>query len=420
MDLAAENYRVAAGAHFLSANRLNRLSHLALPACILNKMFDKTRRLFPKLFFELACALFLGASLHAATLAVHKVATFPTLSPLAMSTGGRMLTTPSVIANSFGAKDYTSQWPGSYFGAAFSGTSVFFRVVRGDEILHVVVDGQPDVSLVKPEAGVYEVEGLDNGEHRINVFVATESQAASDTFGGFAIPSGDKAIRPPQRHRQIEFIGDSHTVGYGDISTKRACTKDEVWADTDDTKAFGPITANHYDADYQINAISGRGVVRNYNGFKGDTLPQAYPYVLLDRNQNYEDAAWKPQVFVIALGTNDFSTPLNPWEPWKTRDELHADYEATYRQFLEKLRANNPTAYFIVWATDVANGEVETEGQKVVQQLKEQGDRHITFLPINGLSFSACNSHPSLADEKIISDKLVHLIDADQQVWHSQ
>jgi lysophospholipase L1-like esterase len=263
---------------------------------------------------------------------------------------------------------------------------------------------------------VYEVDGLGKGKHKIDVFVVTESHAAPNTFGGFAIPSDEKALRLPRRHLQIEFIGDSHTVGYGNLSTKRECTRDEVWADTDDTKAFGPMTARHYDADYQINAISGRGVVRNYNGFNEDTLPQAYPYVLFDKRQKYKDPAWKPQVLVIALGTNDFSTPLHPGERWKTRDELHADYEATYLRFLEELQAINPKAYIIVWATDVAKGEVELEAQKVVQQLKKHGDEHVAFLGISGLSFSACASHPSLADEKIISDKLVALIDVDKQV----
>jgi lysophospholipase L1-like esterase len=336
-----------------------------------------------------------------------------------MSIGGRMQPSPSVTAKDFGGRDYTYQWPGTYFRAAFEGTTVFFRVVSGDQILHIVVDGQPAAPLVKPEAGIYEVERLGNGAHTIDIFVATESQAGPDTFGGFAIPSGEKSLRPPQRHRQIEFIGDSHTVGYGVLSATHQCTTDKIWADTDDTKAFGPMTARHYDADYQVNAISGRGVVRNYNGFKGDTLPQAYPYVLFDKKRVYNNPAWKPQVLIIALGTNDFSTPLNAGEPWKTRDQLHADYEATYEKFLQGLRAKNRNAYIIVWATDAANGEIETEAQKVVQQLHDQGDRHITFLPVNGLVFGACDWHPSLADEKTISAKLVKLIDADKQVWQN-
>ena len=378
-------------------------------------MQERVRGLF--LLFELSCAVLLSGSVHAAQPAVHKVSAVPGLTPLSMSTGGRMLTIPSPAANSFGGRDYKRQWPGAYFRAAFEGTAVFFRIVRGDEILHIVVDSQPATKLIKPEAGVYEIDGLDNSRHTIGVFVATEEMAAPNRFGGFAIPSNGKALKLPPRRRQIEFVGDSHTVGYGDLSAKRECTREEIFTDTDDTQAFGPMTANHYDADYQINAISGRGVVRNYGGWSGDTLPQVYPYVVFYEKQKYVDPAWRPQVLVIALGTNDFSTPLNPAERWKTRDELHADYEASYLAFLKKLRTRNPHTYFIVWATDIGGGEIEAEAQKVVWQLIKSGDNNVTFLPVHGLSFGGCDWHPSLADQEIISDKLVELIDADKQAW---
>lgn len=328
-----------------------------------------------------------------------------------------METSASQGGPGFGGRDFTYQWPGSYFRAAFRGTRVFFRVVKGDEILHVVVDGQPVGSLVKPAPGAYEVEGLSQARHEVTILVATESQEAPNTFGGFAIPPGEKALAPRPRRRQIEFIGDSHTVGYGNLSTKRECTNDQVWADTDDTKAFGALVAAHYGAEYQVNAISGRGVVRNYDGFQADTLPQAYPYVLFDKKQQYSDPGWKPQVIVVALGTNDFTTALHAGERWKTRDALHADYEATYLRFIDGLRAKHPGALIVVWATDMAQGEIEAEAQKGVQQLKQRGDMRMTFLPVNGLSFTACNFHPSLADDQAIADKLIQVIDAEQRAW---
>jgi len=353
----------------------------------------------------------------AAALTVRKAATLPALQPLPMVTGGRMLVTPAPAAAGFGAKDDTAQWPGAYFRAAFNGSAVFFRIVGGDEILHIVVDGEPAPPLIKPEPGAYAVRGLSNARHEIDVFVATESQDAPTTFGGFAIPASEKSLALQPRSRQIEFIGDSHTVGYGVLSPRHECPNGLVWSNTDDTSAFGPILARHYNADYQVNAISGRGIVRNYNGVPADTLPQAYPYLLFDKKQAYDDPAWKPQVLVIALGTNDFSTPLHPGEPWNTRDQLHADYEATYLRFLTDLRTRNPQADFIVWATDMAAGEIAAEAQKVVEQRQKQGDPHIVFLAIPGLNFGACDWHPSLADESVIAAQLIHTIDRDPQVW---
>lgn len=241
-----------------------------------------------------------------------------------------------------------------------------------------------------------------------------------NVFGGFAIPKNEKPLAPPHRARQIEFIGDSHTVGYGDTSPTRKCSEAQVWATTDTSQAFGPLVAAHYSADDQVNAISGHGIVRNYNGSPGDPVPVAWPYILFDKKNLYNDPAWQPQIIVIALGTNDFSTPLNPGEKWKTRDELHANYEAAYLRFLETLRATNPHAYFILWATDMADGEIESEVHNVFNRWKALGETRVAFLPINGLTFTACNDHPSLADHQTIAAGLEQAIDAVPGIWSLQ
>jgi lysophospholipase L1-like esterase len=344
----------------------------------------------------------------------------PKLTPLAYSIGGRVLATPSTDPR-FGSHALTYQWPGTYFEAAFSGTEVYFAVGPGDEILHITLDHRPLVSLVKPAAGsVLRVEGLTAGPHTIRIDVVTESQAGSDTFLGFALPPGEKPLAPPHRTHQIEFIGDSLTVGYGNTSPTRTCTEDQVWAATDTSQAFGPLVARHYDADYQVNAISGHGIVRNYNGSPGDPVPVAYPWILFDHKQIYGDSNWHPQVIVIALGDNDFTTPLNPGEKWTTRDQLHAACEAAYLRFLETLRATNPRAYFILWATDQADGEIESEVRNVFNRWKSLGETRVAFLPIDHLTFTACNFHPSLTDDQTIAADLERVIDAVPGVWEEK
>jgi lysophospholipase L1-like esterase len=305
------------------------------------------------------------------------------------------------------------QWPGLYFESKFRGSSVYFETGSGAVILHVSVDGVSLGTLVKPRPGAWQVDGLANGTHVVRV---TESQAAPNTFGGFALPAGSSALSMTPRQRQIEFIGDSHTVGYGNTSKTRDCPGDQVWSTTDTSQSFGPRVARHYDADYQINAISGRGIVRNYDGSPGDPLPVAYPFVLLDHGARYDDASWRPQVIVIALGTNDFSTALHAGEKWSTRDELHADYETTYARFLEALRARNPQAYFVIWATDMAEHEIQAEANKVVELRESRGDDRIGFLAIDGLEMTGCDWHPSLADDAAIATRLIQIIDA-RKIW---
>ena len=304
------------------------------------------------------------------------------------------------------------QWPGLYFEATFIGRDAWFETGPGNVILRVSLDGVPAGTLVKPRAGLWRVDGIANGTHVIRVDAITESQDAPNSFKGFVLPAGFGARATPPRRRQIEFIGDSHTVGYGNTSTARECTGDEVWKTTDSSAAFGPKVARHYDADYQVNAISGRGIVRNYDGSDGDPLPVAYPYVLFDHGARYDRAEWHPEVIVIALGTNDFSTPLHAGEKWATRDALHADYEATYAKFLEELRARNPAALFVIWATDLSEREIQLEASKVVELRQARGDTRITFLPVDELAMTGCHWHPSVADDDLIAARLIELIDA--------
>jgi lysophospholipase L1-like esterase len=330
------------------------------------------------------------------------VVTPPAVRALAEHSPGRSL--PA-------AGGHTYQWPGLYFEARFDGPSVLFKVGAGDVILRVRVDDTTVATLEKPAPGFYEIAGLAKQQHTVRVEALTESQAGPNVFGGFWYAKHTRPLSMPERARQIEFIGDSHTVGYGNTSTTRDCSSDDVWKTTDNSQAFGPKIARHYGADFQVNAISGRGVVRNYGGGPGDPLPEAYPFVLLDHSTRYEDAAWRPQIIVIALGTNDFSTPLNPGEKWRSRDELHADFEATYVHFLEALRSRDTQALIVVWATDMADGEIETEVGKAVARVQSGGDRRVVFVPVHGLAMTGCHWHPSVADDDTIANALLRVID---------
>ncbi len=328
-----------------------------------------------------------------------------------MDIGGRVQTT---------GQTYSFQWPGAYFESRFSGDRIDVNFIDSADIFAITIDGKSAGTVTKPKTMTTEIGKLGTGEHTIRLERLTEDQSHVSHFGGFSVPKAANVLPPPSHARQIEFIGDSYTVGYGNISPKQQCTRDEVWATTDTPLAFGPLTAKHYGAGYQVNAISGHGVVRNYNGSPGDPVPVAYPYQAFDKAAEYHDAAWQPQIIVIGLGTNDFSTPLNAGEHWATRDALHADYEATYVKFVQTLRARNPNAFFILMATDQVNGEIQAEVQKVIASLRAQGESRIAFVPMNSLSFGGCDYHPNTADDTAVSQSLVTFIDAHPDLWQGK
>ncbi|MEG3165698.1 SGNH/GDSL hydrolase family protein [Sphingomonas sp. PB2P19] len=352
-----------------------------------------------------------GSAASAASITVAPVSTRTPGSPLPLHIGGRVDRT---------ADGYRRQWPGTYFEAAFRGSAVSFAVGAGEVILHVSVDGAPATRLVRPAPGLYRVSGMTAGRHVVRVDVATESQAGPTVFGGFFAAPGTRALPPVARTRQIELIGDSHTVGYGNTASTRTCSQAEIWQTTDTTQGVAGLLARRYDADYQVNAISGRGVVRNYGGMPGDTVPAAYPYTTFDKSRRFADPSWHPRLIVIALGTNDFTTPLHAGEPWQTRDALHAAYEAEYVAFIRRLRARDPDAHILLWATDMADGEIAAEAARVVARVAAGGDRRIGFVPVRALALSACDAHPSTRDDARIATALADYVKAHPDIWKAR
>ena len=332
-------------------------------------------------------------------------------TPLTVDIGGRVQAT---------SQGYSFQWPGVYFEGRFKGDRLNVHFAPSGDIFAIVIDGKRSGTVTKPVGQTIELSKLGAGEHTVRVERLTEDQSNVSQFGGLSVPKAENALPAPAHARQIEFIGDSYTVGYGNTSGKQTCTRDEVWSTTDTSQAFGPVTAQHYNADYQVNAISGHGIVRNYNGSPGDPVPVAYPYLTFAKTGEYHDAAWAPQIIVIGLGTNDYSTPLNAGEKWATRDALHADYEATYVKFVQTLRARNPNAYFILMATDQVNGEIQTEVKNVIAALQTQGESRIAFIPMNALSFGGCDWHPTTADDAKVSQSLITFIDAHPELWQGK
>ncbi|RYG87052.1 MAG: GDSL family lipase [Alphaproteobacteria bacterium] len=303
------------------------------------------------------------------------------------------------------------QWPGTYFEANFLGSEVYFRIGAGDMDLRLSLDRAVPQALERASPGLYRIAGLVRSRHHIRIDIASETKAAPTVFGGFFAAPETRALPTVRRARAIEFIGDTHTVGYANLSNAKQCSDETVRRTTDTSQGIAALTAARFDADYQVNAISGRGVVRNYNGAAADTVPTLYPFSLFDKSARTADPSWHPQVLAISLGTNDFSTPLHAGEEWTSRVELRGAFQMRYVGFVRDLRLLYPKAYIVLWATDIGDGETSREVANVAQLVNAGGVHQVGLVIVSGLRFSACNSHPGLEDDRKIADALAeHLI----------
>lgn len=332
------------------------------------------------------------------------------LQQLPTHTGGRVL----VSNNPAGEKTYEYSWPSVYFETAFKGNSLMLKFEDDQNIFQLIVDGNAPIIIKKPGKQDYVVQGLTDGKHHVRLEKITETQSSSGHFHGFY--SKDPAVKLPERKRQIEFIGDSFTVGYGNVSPNRECTKEELFTTTNSQLSFGPLVAKHFNADYQINASSGFGIVRNYNGHSPDkSLIGLYPFTLHTNGYIYA-SDWQPQVIIIGLGTNDFSAPLNNGERWSSRTELQQDYINKYVEFVKSLQQKNHKAQFILMASDRVEGEIASQVAKVLEQLKASGLKKIDSIVFRDLDYQGCHWHPSAKDDKLIADLITQHLKT-KKIW---
>jgi len=331
--------------------------------------------------------------------------------PLPVHVGGRIIHNPDGSL-SFG-------WPAIYIEGRFHGTGVTASVDTTTDRLRLLIDGTEKALLIQPGTTSLTISGLPAGDHVVRLEKLSESQTGGARFVGFYPAEGSTALpAPAPAGRAIEYIGDSHSVGYGDISNSRDCTGQEVHDLTDSQQAFGPVLARRLSADYRVVAYSGFGIVRNYaGGSAGLSLPALYPRLKPDDASDLETnpGDWRPQLIVINLGTNDFSTPLHSGEPWANAEALHADYRAKYAAFARMLMAKQPQAHLVLMGTDLFYADV----QQVAAAVDAEVPGRVLTVHVPAMEQTACHDHPSLKDQRMMADSVRTLLDQHPEIWRA-
>ena len=329
-------------------------------------------------------------------------------TPLPVSVAGRVVELPEG-GDRFG-------WPAIYFEARFKGPNVSLAVETHSDRFAVLIDGSQRALVTRPGMARLWFDHLGPGEHAIRLEKLTENNWGSARFLGFFPGAGTTPLAPPKRARQIEFIGDSYTVGYGDASPSRVCKRDEVRTLTDTQLAFGPVAAGRLGADYRVIAHSGYGLVRNYGGSTpGESMISIYPRQIPSEPTPVDDRAsgWRPQLIVIGLGNNDFSMPVKPGEPWADAEALRIDYRQSYVRFVRQLLQRDPQAHVVLMAA--ANYAPDVEA--VASTLNRDDPQRVRVLHYGGLELTGCDWHPSAGDHQALAASLLTTIEGIDGLW---
>jgi len=326
-------------------------------------------------------------------------------------TSPQVQTTGRVLADADG---WHATWPGVTLTTRFKGREI--GIVIDDPLSAYTVE--LDGAIRQPLAMVGErhtawLRHLSNGPHELRLTRRNETTTGPGTIHTFVLEHGTWLPAKPLPRRQIEFIGDSFTAGLADLSKRRTCNSATIRKTSDATAAFGVRVARHFHASWEINAMSGMGMVRNWNGnLPGENFRTYYPRLLQnDPLSNVENTNWHPQLVVIGLGINDFSTPLHEGEPW-TREALAAQFKDGYRALLADLRDRYGDTDIV--ATTVRIGPEDQQGalvQELVDTARAEGDQHIHYLEYAGLELTGCQWHPNQADHKKMAQTLIDRLD---------
>lgn len=286
-------------------------------------------------------------------------------------------------------------WTESGFEFTFNGTGAeatfetYASAEKHTAYILIYVDGKENgksVMLGDSMQTVTLCSGLKKGEHTVRVVKRTNARSSYVGLIDITLLKNGTVETPPAaKTRRIEFVGDSLTVGYGAL----AGGSDSEWSTETESGAvtYAALAAKALDADYNVIAISGRGLAHNISGDTDKLMPALY--AKLDEYNNpgvdWDFGLFVPDVIVINLGTNDHAT------------STEAEVTAATTEFLKTVRQKNPNAYIIFAYGNARTNKMENAIKAGVAAV---GDNKISFFALDRSTDTALG-HPSAAAHKI-------------------
>jgi beta-glucanase (GH16 family) len=292
-------------------------------------------------------------------------------------------------------------WPGVSITVRFKGKTVGFRLEDGANNYNLTVDGKPvTVWVTKKEETDCVVTGLSKGEHTAVLSKRTEGYFGTATFKGVLLAKSSVLLEPPPKPtRRVELLGASWVCGYGNEGPGLKCGTLRPFENND--LAFGAVAAKILKAEYHVTAYSGRGIVRNYGDAKNESDEPYGAYfgrtLVNDANSHWDFQNWTPDVVVINLGVNDYSTQPQP-DP--------KEFQIKYLELLTRVRAAYRNAWIVTY-DGMGWPDYIPHVRDAVEEFKKQGDSKVlsfeyASVPTEDL---ACDYHPNVkADQRLGED----------------
>ena len=313
------------------------------------------------------------------------------------------------------SSSYKLAWSGNTIKTAFVGTQLAatFKTSLpsnyGDyDYLQIYIDGERVETplAITTTAKKYTIaKDLDFGYHYVEIVKRTDATRSYITFDGFDYKDGVAAPPPANKARTIEFIGDSITAGWGNLSS--ASTSTYVNSETDATKSYAYLTAKNLNANPVMLGMSGSGVALNNDGTIGriPTLWTAKAYTYDTTSIDFANIK-APDVVVINAGTND----------WSVNAITEAAYKTAYKNLVKDVRSKYPNAFILCTIGSMTTQHYDWI-EDVVNELIEENSETANSLAFYKIKVSTAESsmrggggHPSAACHEVMAEEITAVL----------
>lgn len=288
---------------------------------------------------------------------------------------------------------YRFDYPAISFTMKFTGSSSVAVSLKGSgkTYFQAFIDGKPTVDAHGKQAifssigdtTIMLASKLSKKQpHEVVLFKRTENlDNHPSEFMGFILDNNAKSLdaAPLYKSRKLEFLGNSITCAFGTESK----SKDSKFSPETENGylSYANVLTRAFDADANLVARSGRGVIRNYNdrhmvSTQEATIPKLFSRTYdSDSTISWDFKRYIPNAVILNLGTNDYSTQPQPYKP------LFID---GYLKLVASIRAayGSQTEIFCIVGPMIDEPCYSYVKEMVEIQRIANKDSHITFIAI--------------------------------------
>lgn len=295
--------------------------------------------------------------------------------------------------------------PAGSFSFSFEGRNAY-ALIEGDARWKIRIDGEISKTFASHAKKFHPIaENLSDGVHRATVSKMTETEFGSVSLCG--VKANVVKFRGQKKHRRIEFIGDSYTVGYG--NTAESPISGNAFSTTDATQSYGALIADKLGAEFAVNAYSGRGLVQNFMGIAPRwTIPKLYRFALggeaaLRTSPPWDFDLFSPQTVCVFVGINDFQGEGPHPSP--------EAFDSAYAEFLDFLRSRHSQANFILLSTDIfPTNPLPERVETVLAREISKGNRDVSHLFLETPGNRGLDFHPDVERHRLMANALYQKI----------